>query len=204
MSYTGLALSGGAGALSSTSGTVAPGDSSSGNVAFIPVASGSVTFSPSVTSATNVNITTSANAGTTSGVTVLVYNPASANSVVSAVSLGNVYASGTFGTQSLSIWNTGTAAAAYQEGLAAAVSGTSGQATGSGSFTNLFTSSTSTAISIGLGGNADLAVAEGPDAGDGAEQRRLAGAGRADQQRRARGTEIERAELHDRLGRLNA
>ncbi|MEI7781005.1 MAG: choice-of-anchor D domain-containing protein, partial [Planctomycetota bacterium] len=159
MSYAGLALSGSAGALSSTSGTLNPGGSSSGNVAFIPVASGSVTFSPSVTSATNVNIATSANAGTTSGVTVSVYNPASANSPLSAVSLGNVYASGTFGTQALSIWNTGTAAAAYQEGLAAAVNGTSGQATGSGSFTNLFTSSTSTAISVGLGGNASTGSA---------------------------------------------
>ena len=159
MSYTGLALNGGLGALSSTSGTLNPGGSSSGNVAFIPVGSGSVTFSPSVTTATNVNIATSANAGSTSGVTVAVYNPASANSLVSAVSLGNVYASGTFGTQQVSIWNTGTAAAAYQEGLAAAISGTSGQATGSGSVTNLFTSSTSTAISVGLGGNASTGSA---------------------------------------------
>ncbi|NDC55164.1 MAG: choice-of-anchor D domain-containing protein, partial [Planctomycetia bacterium] len=159
MSYTGLVLSGGLGALSSTSGTVAPGVSSSGNVAFTPVGSGSFTFSPSVSTATNVNILTSANAGTNSGVTVSVYNPASANSAVSTVSLGNVYASGTFGTQALSIWNTGTAAAAYQEGLAATISGTSGQASGSGSVTNLFTSSTSTAISVGLGGSVNTGSA---------------------------------------------
>jgi autotransporter-associated beta strand protein len=105
VAYGGLALSGGLGSLSSTSGTLAGGLSSSGSSAFTTLSTGSYAFTPSVTSAMNVNIGTAANAGSTSGVTVTVWNPAAANSISGTLSLGTVLKGATL-SQALSLQNT--------------------------------------------------------------------------------------------------
>jgi len=144
MSYTGLALSGGVGVVSSTSGTLAPGSAGSGNVAFTPVGSGSFTFNPSVTTATNVNLATSANAGTTSGVTVTVWNPAAATTSGS-VNLGSVIVGSTSAwTQALSVTNSAPNDG-FSESLNASFGSLSGVTTNSGSFNLLAAGSTNNA-----------------------------------------------------------
>jgi fibronectin-binding autotransporter adhesin len=150
MSYTGLALSGGVGTLSSTSGTLAPGSASSGNVAFTSVGSGSFTFNPSVTSATNVNLATSANAGTISGVTVTVWNPAAATTSGS-VNLGSVIVGSTSAwIQALSVTNSAPNDG-FSESLNASFGTLSGVTTNSGSFNLLAAGSTNTAaLTVGL------------------------------------------------------
>ena len=159
LGYAGLALSGGLGALSSTSGTLAPGGSGNGNATFTTLTTGSYAFTPSVSSATNVNLGTAAAAGSTSGASVLVYNPA-AGSITSgtSVNLGLIHAGGSFGTQSLTIKNT-AASGDYSEGLDAAVSGSSGGASfGGSSIVNLAAQDSLGTITVGLG-TADTSTA---------------------------------------------
>ena len=151
MAFAGLSV--GTGALSTTNGTLLSGNSASGTVTYTGTAAGQFAFTPSVSSATNVNLASAALAGMVTSGTVTVYSPAVATIASTTISLGNVYASGTFGTQNLSITNSGAAASAFQEGLSGQYSTTSGQATGSGSFTSLYTGSASSAISVGLGGS---------------------------------------------------
>jgi len=147
--YGGLALSGGVGPLSSTTGTLAPGEAGSGNAVFTGNAAGAVTFTPSVTTATNLNIGTNANAGLTSGVTVSVYNAAAVNTL-SGTSFGTVL-KGTSLSQTLAITNTAPTGS-YTEKLDAAF-GTLGGAvtTNSGSVSLLAAGSTSTALTVYLG-----------------------------------------------------
>jgi hypothetical protein len=163
LAYGGLALSGGLGSLSSTSGTLTGGLSASGSAAFAPVSSGSYAFNPSVTSGSNVNIGTSANAGSTSGVSVNVYNVAAANTFTgTTLSLGNVRVGDAFTTQNLAIWNTATAATGFQEGLATSITGSTGGATGAavgGNLANLITGTNN--FTIGLGGTGSAGAKSG-------------------------------------------
>ncbi|MCE9630580.1 MAG: choice-of-anchor D domain-containing protein [Planctomycetia bacterium] len=149
LAYGGLALSGGVGSLSSTSGTLAPGTSRSGNALFTGTAPGAFTFTPSVTSGTNVNIGTVANTGSTSGVTVSVYTPAAAGTLASPLALGTVL-KGSSLSQSLSITNTAPNGG-YSERLDAAFGPLGGAATtNSGSINLLAPQSSSTAMAVGL------------------------------------------------------
>ncbi len=152
LGYTGLALSGsgGLGALSSTTGTIAPGGSGSGNAAFTSLTSGSYTFTPQISTATNVNIGTSANTGSTSGATVTVWNPAVATTSGS-VNLGAVIVGSTSAwSQALSVTNSAPTGG-FSEGLNASFGSLSGVTTNSGSFSLLPAGSTNnTALAVAL------------------------------------------------------
>ena len=149
LGYTGLALTG-AGGLSSTSGTLAPGASGSGTVTYTGTAGGQFTFNPTVTSATNVNLGTSATSGSTSGVTVNVYNPAAANTLSTPINLGTVL-KGTSLSQALSITNTAPNGGFSEKLDATFGTLTGGATTNSGSISLLAAGGTSTAMTVGLG-----------------------------------------------------
>ena len=154
LAVTGLGVSvspSGSVTISPTSGTAANTNGTVvGNGSFTGSAPGAYTFTPSA-SGTNVNLGTAATLTSTGSTTVTVYNPASANTLPTSLSFGNIYASGSFTSQNLSIWNTGTASASFQEGLNATISGSTGNATAGGSISNLYVAGgTSTAISVGL------------------------------------------------------
>jgi hypothetical protein len=148
LGYTGLALPG-AGGLSSTSGTLAPGASGSGTVTYTGTAGGQFTFNPTVTSATNVNLGTPATSGSTSGVTVNVYNPAAANTLSTPINLGTVL-KGTSLSQALSITNTAPSGGFSEKLDATFGTLTGGATTNSGSISLLAAGGTSTAMSVGL------------------------------------------------------
>jgi autotransporter-associated beta strand protein len=149
LAYNGLALSGGVGSLSSTSGTLSAGASGSGNVAFTGTAAGQITFTPSLTSGSNVNIGTAANAGSISGVTVSVYNPAAASTLSSPIALGTVL-KGTVLSQSLLITNT-AAAGSYSEKLDAAFGSLTGAATTNSGSVSLLAAQVTDAASMAVG-----------------------------------------------------
>lgn len=142
-------LSVGTGPLSVTSGSLAAGAGTAGTVSFSSGSAGLFTFTPTV-SATNVNLGTAAVAGTVTSGTVAVWNPAAVNTL-SAVSLGSIRVNDTFGSSTLTIQNT-AAQGLYTEVLGAAGSA-SGLATLTGSVSALAGGSSSTAISVGLGGS---------------------------------------------------
>jgi hypothetical protein len=147
LGYRGLALSG-AGALSSTSGTIAGGASGSGSVSFSSGSAGVFTFTPSITSGTNVNVGTAAIASATSGVSVTVYNPAAANTLTGS-SFGTVLRD-TALAQTLLITNT-AAPGGFTERLDASFGSLSSLATtNSGSISLLAAGSTSTAMVVYL------------------------------------------------------
>lgn len=135
VAFSGLGLSGGLGSLSSTSGTLAGGLTGSGSTAFTTLSSGSYAFTPSVTSATNVNIGTNANAGSTTGVSVTVWNPAAANAISGTLSLGTVLKGATL-SQALIIQNTAPSNG-FSEKLDVGFGTLSGVTTNSGSISLL-------------------------------------------------------------------
>ncbi len=146
--FAGLAVTG-AGALSATTGTLAPGSSTSGSVAFTTASAGSYTFTPSITSGSNVNIGTAANAGSTSAATVTVWNPAAANTLSGTINFGTVL-KGTTLSQTLSISNTAPNNG-FSEKLDATFGTPFGDATTSGGPISLLAAGgTSTALSVGL------------------------------------------------------
>ena len=105
---------------------------------------GAGTFGDTTLSTTNVSLTGSA------------YRYAAPNTITTPVTLGNVHVGGTFGTSALTITNS-AANDGFSEGLNGSVASTSGAASASGSFSNVI--GTSTAISVGLGGNANTGSA---------------------------------------------
>lgn len=141
------------GAFTGAGGPVAAGASDTAKTGQVTASAtaGVTTFTETATSTT---ATTNTSATTT--FTVTGFNLASANTVTTPINLGNVRMGGTFGTQALSIANTGPAGS-FTEGLNA--NGTaSGSASITGSITNLSVAgSPSTAISVGLG-NANTAT----------------------------------------------
>ena len=86
-----------------------------------------------------------------------VFNLASANTFNTPVHLTNVHVNDAFGTSALSIQNT-AAAGIYTEGLNAG-GAASGAASVTGTFGNLAGGSSSTAISVGLGGSSNTSSA---------------------------------------------
>lgn len=145
--YGGLALSGSSlGSLSSTSGTLAAGLTGSGSAAFTPGNSGSYAFSPSLSTATNANIGTNAIAGSTSGVSVTVWNPAAANAISGTLNLGTVLKGGVL-SQALSIQNTAPNNG-FSEKLDAGFGTLAGVTTNSGSISLLGPQATDTSTMV--------------------------------------------------------
>lgn len=147
LAFTGLAVTG-AGGLSATSGTVAPGSSTSGSVAFTGTSAGSYRFTPSITTGSNLNIGTAALAGSTASATVTVWNAAAANTLSGTINLGTVL-KGTSLSQALLITNTAPNDG-FSEKLDASFGTPTGNATASGSISLLASGSASTALSVGL------------------------------------------------------
>jgi len=108
-----------------------------------------------LTYASNGTISSLANTALTGGsvsVSGNVYNLAAANTIATPVSLTNVHFGGTFGTSALSIQNT-AAVGSYTEGLNASFGSNGGLASNNGGvITNLAGQTSSTALTVGLGG----------------------------------------------------
>jgi hypothetical protein len=119
-------------------------------VSYTGTSAGSYTFTPSISTATNVNIGTSANTGSTSGATVTVWNPAVATTSGS-VNLGAVIVGSTSAwSQALSVTNSAPTGG-FSEGLNASFGSLSGVTTNSGSFSLLPAGSTNnTALAVAL------------------------------------------------------
>ena len=98
--------------------------------------------------------------GTSNGsVDLEVYRLATANTITTPVTLANVRVGGTFGTSALSIQNTASADG-FSEGLNATQGSTTGSASVSGTdISNLAAGSSSSTISVGLGGAANTGTA---------------------------------------------
>lgn len=114
----------------------------------------SVTANPTPTTRTGPSLVTLGGSGTGAGqgAFLTVYNQAAASLVSStSVSLGLIHAGASFGTQALTISNTASAGS-FTEGLDAAASGTTGEASTSGDVANLAAGGTSTLVTVGLGG----------------------------------------------------
>jgi fibronectin-binding autotransporter adhesin len=114
----------------------------------------SVTANPTPTTRTGASLVTLGGSGTgaNQGVFLTVYNQAAASLVSStSVNLGLIHAGASFGSQALTISNTATAGS-FTEGLDAAASGTTGEASASGAVANLAAGGTSTLLAVGLGG----------------------------------------------------
>ena len=88
-------------------------------------------------------------AGTSGSVFVDVYRLATVNTIGTPVSLGNIHTGGTFTSSGLSIQNTASGDG-FSEGLTASGGALTGDATTSGSVTNLAGGSTSTGVSVSL------------------------------------------------------
>lgn len=147
--YTGLGLAGGAGTLSSTSGTLAGGASGLGSVSYSNNTAGAYTFTPTLTSGSNLNLGTTAIATATTGMTVTVYNPAAANSISGTINLGTVL-KGTSLSQALSITNTAPPGI-YSEKLDATFGTLVDATTNSGSISLLAAGGTdSSSMTVGL------------------------------------------------------
>lgn len=149
LSFSGLSV--GSGSLSTTSGTLASGNSSSGTVTYTGTAAGSFAFTPTV-SASNVNLGSAALAGTVTSGTVNVYNPAVATTSGS-VNIGTVIVGAPSLSQALSITNSAPTGG-FSESLNASFGTFSGVTTNSGSFSLLpagSTNSSSMTVSFATG-----------------------------------------------------
>jgi fibronectin-binding autotransporter adhesin len=112
----------------------------------------SVTTTPTTRSGPSLVTLGGSGTGSGQGVFLTVYNQAAASLISStSVNLGLIHAGASFGTQALTISNTAVGGS-FTEGLDAAASGTTGDASSSGAVANLAAGSTSTLVTVGLGG----------------------------------------------------
>jgi fibronectin-binding autotransporter adhesin len=112
----------------------------------------SVTATPATRSGPSLVTLGGSGTGAGQGVFVTVYNQAAASLVSStSVNLGLIHAGSSFGTEALTISNAAVGGS-FTEGLDAAASGTTGDASSSGAVANLAAGGTSTLVTVGLGG----------------------------------------------------